>query len=141
MGAFALLVLLAVSACSDDKHGDEPQPVGDEWIDPVFAQVLQERGYITDATTVTPLDVADLTKIDVSGTDENRGSITSVRGLEHFKALEIFYCNFNQLTALDVSKNTKLTVLWCPFNSLTALNVSKNSLLTELWCNCNYITA
>lgn len=137
MGTFALSALLAVSACSDDKHGDEPLPVGDEWIDPVFAQVLQERGYITDAETVTPLDVSDLTEVDVSGTYENRGSITSVRGLEHFNSLKKFYCRYNQLTALDVSKNTQLEYLYCEYNSLTALDVSKNTLLTRLRCNNN----
>ncbi len=37
-------------------------------------------------------------------------------------------CGSNQLTALDVSKNTKLEVLSCSRNRLTTLDVSKTNL-------------
>ena len=50
-------------------------------------------------------------------------------------------CYNNQLTALDVSKNTALTVLYCYNNQLTALDVSKNTALTELDCSDNQLTA
>ena len=50
-------------------------------------------------------------------------------------------CSWNQLTALDVSKNTALTELDCSQNQLTALNVSKNAALTELDCSQNQLTA
>ena len=51
------------------------------------------------------------------------------------------YCSNNQLTALDVSKNTALTQLWCSANRLTALDVSKNTALTYLDCYGNQLTA
>ena len=51
------------------------------------------------------------------------------------------YCYNNQLTALDVSKDTALTVLWCSENQLTALDVSKNTVLTRLRCDRNQLTA
>ena len=51
-----------------------------------------------------------------------------------------FYCSENQLTALDVSKNTALTKLVCYDNQLTALNVSKNTKLTYLTCWGNQLT-
>ena len=47
----------------------------------------------------------------------------------------------NQLTTLDVSKNTKLTDLWCFANQLTALDVSQNTALTRLFCDQNQLTA
>ena len=50
-------------------------------------------------------------------------------------------CSINQLTALDVSKNTKLTYLRCWINQLTALDVSKNTALRELECCSNQLTA
>ena len=71
-------------------------------------------------------------------------------------------CTSNQLTALDVSKNTKLTELYCyknelttlalpqsnvlqklscHDNQLTALDLSKNTALTMLWCYKNQLTA
>ena len=56
-------------------------------------------------------------------------------------ALTILECNANRLTALDVSKNTALTELDCSFNELTALDVSKNTALTALDCSINKLTA
>ena len=56
-------------------------------------------------------------------------------------ALTRLWCYNNQLTKLDVSKNTALTELWCYFNQLTALDISKNTALTELYCSNNQLTA
>ncbi|MDE6320850.1 MAG: hypothetical protein K2L93_00970, partial [Muribaculaceae bacterium] len=61
---FFVASIFLTSSCSDDKNNEEPQPVGDEWINPVFAQVLQDRGYIRDARKVTPREVANLYEID-----------------------------------------------------------------------------
>jgi len=49
-------------------------------------------------------------------------------------------CSNNQLTALDVSKNTELTNLYCDMNQLTTLDVSKNTKLTWLNCDDNQLT-
>ncbi len=119
-------------ACSDDK---EPLPVGDEWIDPVFAEVLQERGYIADAKTVTPHEVANIMAIDVSGPYGIRGAIKSLRGISHFTNLRNLDCGNNQLEALDVSQNAALIELDCSDNRLTALDVSKSRALAKLRCN------
>ena len=47
-----------------------------------------------------------------------------------------FDCQYNgaNLTALDVSHNTQLTVLWCHYNLLSSLDISKNTQLNELYC-------
>ena len=50
------------------------------------------------------------------------------------------YCNGNQLTTLDVSRNTALTSLNCPYNQLTALDLSRNTALTTLACFNNQLT-
>jgi hypothetical protein len=52
-----------------------------------------------------------------------------------------FSCNWQQLTALDVSGCAKLTVLECADNSLIALDVSHNTELTTLGCEYNQLTA
>jgi len=49
-------------------------------------------------------------------------------------------CHENQLTSLDVSRNTELTRLGCYSNRLTILDVSKNIALTELRCSANQLT-
>ena len=67
-------------------------------------------------------------------------SISNLKGIEYFTALTELQCYANQLTELDVSKNTALTSLRCYNNQLTALDVSKNTALTELICMSNQIT-
>jgi Leucine-rich repeat (LRR) protein len=49
-------------------------------------------------------------------------------------------CNTNQLSDLDVSKNTALRWFRCYSNQLTNLDVSKNTALEELMCNSNSLT-
>ena len=50
-----------------------------------------------------------------------------------------YICN-NQLTSLDVSKNTELTSLNCHYNQLTSLDISKNTELLSLDCSNNQLT-
>ena len=45
-------------------------------------------------------------------------SISDLKGIEHFTALTTLYCDYNQLTTLDVSKNTTLTELYCYNNQI-----------------------
>ena len=67
--------------------------------------------------------------------------IKNLKGIEFFTALETLNCVGNELTELDVSKNTELTRLECWDNKLTALDVSKNTKLTRLGCWKNELTA
>ena len=66
--------------------------------------------------------------------------ISNLKGIEYFTALRSLSCGRNQLTALDVSKNTALTYLHCSYNQLTSLDVSKNTALTYLDCWGNSLT-
>jgi hypothetical protein len=50
------------------------------------------------------------------------------------------YCDGNNLSALDISKNTALTQLTCYENNLSALDVSNNTALTQLFCHNNNLT-
>ncbi len=65
--------------------------------------------------------------------------IRSLKGIEYFTALTRLYCETNDLTTLDVSKNTSLTELDCPYNWLTSLDVSGSTALTELDCRENLL--
>ena len=67
--------------------------------------------------------------------------ITSLKGIEYFSALTELDCFENQLSSLDVSRNTKLIRLACSDNQLTALDVSKNTALEQLYCYNNQLTA
>ena len=112
--------------------------------DPDFAKELQKQGIIADAENITPEDmekIATMTELDVSGTYENPGTLTSLQGIEYFESLTQLSCYYNQLTSLDISANTALTTLWCYNNSLTSLDISANTALTELSCPFNQLTS
>ena len=66
--------------------------------------------------------------------------IKDLTGIELFPNLEKLDCKYNNLTRLDVSKNTNLTVLYCESNQLTSLDLSKNTALTKLDCALNQLT-
>ena len=108
--------------------------------DPGFAQKLQELGHISDAENITSADmekIAAITELDVSGTYGNRGTLTSLQGIEYFESLTKLERSYNQLESLDVSANTALTELYCLSNQLTSLDVSANTALTFLECEDN----
>lgn len=68
-------------------------------------------------------------------------NIKDLTGIELFPNLDKLDCKYNNLTRLDVSKNTKLTKLYCESNQLTGLDLSKNTALTELNCQDNQLTS
>ena len=74
-------------------------------------------------------EIAAVKKIEA-----NKMGIKSLEGVGFFTALETLKCWDNELTGLDLSKNTKLTSLSCSENELTALDVSKNTKLEMLDC-------
>ena len=111
--------------------------------DPDFAKELQKQGIIADAGNITPEDmekIAAITELDVSGTEDAPGALTSLQGIEYFESLTFLKCDSNQLTSLDVSANTALTFLKCDSNQLTSLDVSANTALTYLYCHSNQLT-
>ncbi|MDR7209237.1 T9SS type B sorting domain-containing protein [Flavobacterium piscis] len=70
----------------------------------------------------------------------NKG-ITDLTGLQDFLSLTFLQCSDNQLTSLDVTKNTALIVLDCQVNSISSLDVTKNTALTTLNCSQNQLTS
>ncbi len=100
--------------------------------DPTFAQVLQSKGYIQDATYITKDEVSKITRITI-----NNQQLTSLRGIEYFTTLKDLYCSDNQLPILDVKKNIALTRLECYNNQLPSLDISYNTKLTYFKCNEN----
>ena len=68
-------------------------------------------------------------------------SIGDLTGIEHFTDLTKLDCRRNQLTSLDLSKNTALQVLNCNNNPLTSLVLGGNTALTKLLCQNNQLTS
>ncbi|MGI6030999.1 MAG: InlB B-repeat-containing protein [Eubacteriales bacterium] len=63
--------------------------------------------------------------------------LSSLEGLEAFPNLEVLNCSQNNLTALDLSGNLKLTRLYCANNRLESLDLLANRLLEGLNCSFN----
>ncbi|WP_264566129.1 T9SS type A sorting domain-containing protein [Flavobacterium sp. N3904] len=80
-------------------------------------------------------NVNKLTSLDVSSS-----SIADLTGIQDFVALTYLNCSSNQLSSLDVSKNTDLNNLSCYSNKLTSLDIYKNLNLKWLWCVFNQLT-
>ena len=88
------------------------------------------NGYLTE-DEINPTESMEVSSMN----------ITSLKGIEYFTALKYLKCEGNQLTDLDLSKNTTLEVLDCSNNKLTALDVKANTALTTLDCYDNQLTA
>ncbi len=67
--------------------------------------------------------------------------IKSLKGIESFTEISYLSCRDNQLSSLDVSKNTQLDSLYCYNNQLTSLDVSQSSELLLLSCFNNQLTS
>lgn len=80
-------------------------------------------------------EIENTTDIDVCNSSNK-----SLQGIEYFTSLQRLYCwnNWNQeLTTLDLSKNTALQELYCNNNKLTTLDISGCIALKTLYCYDN----
>jgi predicted Zn-dependent protease len=94
----------------------------------------------TDSKTI-PLTVVNIKTLAAftGNIDAAYSNIKSVKGIEYLTGITELDLNENELTNLDVSKNTQLTKLWCASNQLTNLDISNNTQLTHLICGSNLL--
>lgn len=104
--------------------------------DAAFRDYLAKNFDTDGDKALSTQEIAAVDTIDIVN-----GGLKNLTGLNHFTALTGLYCDGNQLTALDVSKNTKLKRLYCSDNRLGALDVRANTALTELYCGNNQLAA
>lgn len=99
-----------------------------------FRSWLLEQDYGQDGV-ITDEEIEKINRIYVSS-----NNISSLKGIEYFTKIGVLYCNNNQLTTLDVSRNTELVVFSCSDNQLTTLDMSKNAELYMFFCDNNQLT-
>ena len=132
---FVLTLIFLVNLVPVYAAEPEEIPINEEnFPDEIFRGTITEK---FDKNTDGKLDKAEaseVTRIDVSNK-----VVTDLTGLKYFSELQELFCSNNQLTGLDVSKNTKLTNLYCDQNKLTALNLKNNTKLKVLSCNDNQL--
>ncbi len=91
----------------------------------------------TDADGVlSGVELAAVTTIDCA-----EMGIADLTGVKLFPRLRELYCQFNELSALDVSGLSRLYELWCFDNSLGELNVAGCGAMLYLGCSRNRLTA
>ena len=99
-----------------------------------FRNYLLSTSYGADGI-LTEAELQSVTTINVSSK-----RIADLTGIGYFKHLQVLNCHYNQLTELDISRNTALVRVACSSNKLTALDVSQNTKLTYLNCYGNQLT-
>ena len=78
---------------------------------------------------------------EITGITVNEQGIKTLKGVEYFTSLKLLYCLSNQLTSLDVSRNTALGFLDCSHNQLDSLDISRNTELYYLACGYNQLSS
>ena len=76
----------------------------------------------------------------VSEIDVRQKGIADLGGVEFFMNLTYLHCGWNNLTAVDLSKNVKLAKVYLNSNKLKNLDVSKNTALVTMYCDYNELT-
>ncbi|PKB16830.1 LamG-like jellyroll fold domain-containing protein [Flavobacterium sp. 5] len=89
-----------------------------------FEQKLIDLGIDTDGLNgkITIANISSITNLDLSNSN-----IKDLTGIENFTALNILDCSNNQLTSLDLSKNTNLQILYVKGNPLVYLNLKNGN--------------
>ena len=128
-----------------ENDSQSPAPLADDtgvsidesnFPDPVFRSYVSENVDADADGLLSSQEINSVTSISCIG----RG-LTSLEGIALFPNLASLDCENNQLTVLDVSRNTALQNLGCSSNQLTVLDVSHNTALLYLACSFNQLTA
>ena len=136
----AIFAITIISCNKDDDNSSTPLPPEKDDVcsamdDTKFKEYCLKNFDTNKDGKISIAEANAVTIIDVGNS-----SIISLKGIEYFTNLNGLYCSENQLTNLDVSKNSALTSLYCYRNQLTSLDVNKNTALTELYCYNNQLS-
>jgi hypothetical protein len=130
-----ILVLLPMMASAEDVRINETNFPDTDFRNWVLSQDYGKDGMLTEG------EIAEVTFMNLF--PQNiiaEGHIQSLKGIEYFTAMTKLVCSRNELTELDLSKNTALTWLECYGNHLKELDLSNNPELTYLECLSNELT-
>ena len=87
--------------------------------DAAFRTLLAKTADVNGDSRLSALELRHVSELNCS----NLG-IADLTGIEHFTELVALNCENNQLTALDVSKNTHLSEIYCGGNQLATLDLT-----------------
>jgi Leucine-rich repeat (LRR) protein len=133
---FLITAIFAVAITFTPAAFAQPTDITSKFTDQNFREAVCSAISKPDGCTINEEDVNAITSLNISWSD-----IASLAGIEYFTALTTLHVGGNQLTEIDLSKNTALTWLDVGLNRLTSLDLSKNTTLTELYVNNNQLTS
>ena len=110
-------------------------------IDPDFLKLLSQKALILDEDIVTAEQLAAIKKIEIAATQTERGSLTSLKGIELMPSLQVLKCDYHNITSLDLSHNSNLVELYVTGNGMTELNVSNTPKLVRFYAQYNKISS
>ena len=134
----AVVLLVGAAGCAVDDNPVAPAGIAiDEthFPDAAFRHYLLEYYEFGEDGILTDKEIKNTTTLEVDWE-----GIKNLKGIEYFTALIVFDCQGNDITELDLSKNTKLTYLDCSYNELTKLNISNCTSLDTMFCYRNQLT-
>jgi len=124
------VIITTLCGCKEKKLPLELITFKDESLKSII--VMQ---FDTDGDSEISLDEAQyITELDISF-----ANLTSLDDIEYFSNLTHLNCSGNELTSLDISRNTFIKELLCSSNQLTKLDLSGYDSLKTLYCADNQI--
>lgn len=136
---YLLVVFLSSFSFISCEKNAEPAKLDDictKISDVVFKRYLIENFDYNKDGKISSEEAELVTKLEF--TDDKVNSLT---GIEYLPNLQELKCNYCKMSALDLSKNTKITSLECSGCDLTSLNISKCTNLKKLECYSNKLTS
>lgn len=97
--------------------------------DPVFRAYIEDEVDLNQDGVLIGEEVRAVRRLELADME-----IADLTGIEYFSRILLLRCDENQLTRLDLSKNTELVFVSCYHNQLTDLNVRENVNLRWLVC-------
>ena len=122
-------LIKAIDSRAKDSAGN---PVSVDW--------TKESDGTVKLTSQNLAKIRAVTELNLNDGSAGKEKLEDLGGIEYFTGLTYLNCVNNQLTTLDVTKNTALTELDCRANDLTTLDVSGCTALTTLNCGYNNLT-
>ena len=140
-GLLMVSVLLALACVPAFINLASADPEGDVAINEVNFPDPNFRSFITkkfDKDKNGVLSPSERSKIH--SLNCSKKNISNLKGIEFFPSITTLDCSKNQISSLDLSRNTNLKRLFCSNNQLSTLNLENNTDLSKLSCSNNKLT-
>ena len=132
---FLIFIFISVFSLAASQAFADVAVDGNHFPDKNFREIVSADFDSDHDGTLTDAELDSVTEMNLSNKN-----ISRLNGIEYFTKLEVLSCDQNNLTNIDLSKNTALVSLNCNWNYLTRLDVSNSPNLSTLAMDYNDIS-